>query len=432
MPRAYPRETLLVCRFDQSHAENTEERYDRWLGDDEKNSFSKRILLPIINSKHWKEGEERRVGLARVGIGWHVLKCTLGRGEEMLPSYYKWLKFVAEVTKPITAPAFVTENKVVLETKAYRLRQFSEGGDKNPVLILPPQAGHHSSICDFSPGNSLVGTFMHHDMNSVYAIDWKSATNDRADESLEDLMTYTDQCVSLIGGKVNLVGLCQGGWQGAMYTTLFNHKVNSLVLAGSPIDAHADGGKIKDACDRLPFDYFKGLVTLGGGIYRGEIQLLAFKMMNPYERFFLDYYNLYLNIDDAGFLERHHRFRNWYEYVNHLPGRWYLEIVDQLFLRNNLIKGKMKLFDKKIDLKNIDCPLLMIAGTQDDITLPGQVFNAEKYVSTPRHLMARYLADSGHIGLFMGSNSLKTVWPEVIKTMKMFSHEEEEALLEAC
>jgi len=46
--------------------------------------------------------------------------------------------------------------------------------------------------------------------------------------------------------------------------------------------------------------------------------------------------------------------------------------------------------------------------------------------------MARYLADSGHIGLFMGGNSLKIVWPEVIEKMKMFSYEEEEALLEAC
>lgn len=345
--------------------------------------------------------------------------------------YNKWMKFVVEATKPITEPAFVTENKVVLETKAYRLRQFSEGDDKNPVLILPPQAGHHSSICDFSPGNSLVGTFLNHGVTSVYAIDWKSATYDRANETLEDLMMYTDQCVSHIGRKANLVGLCQGGWQAAMYTALFKQKVNSLVLAGSPIDAHADDGKIKDACEVLPYNFFKGVVIMGGGIYRGEFQLLAFKLMNPYERFFLDYYNLYCNVEDADFLERHHRFRNWYECVRHLPGRWYLRVVDQLFVKNNLVKGKMKLFNKKVDLKNIDCPVLMIAGSKDDITTSGQVFNTEKYVSTPPDRMGRYLVDSGHIGLFMGSNSLKTVWPKVIERMRTYLCEEEENLLEA-
>jgi hypothetical protein len=84
------------------------------------------------------------------------------------------------------------------------------------------------------------------------------------------------------------------------------------------IAAHAGGGKIKDALNVLPLRFFKGLVGMGGGIYRGEIQLLAFKLMNPYDRFFLDYCKLYFNIDDAGFLERHDAFRNWYEYVNHI------------------------------------------------------------------------------------------------------------------
>ncbi len=122
----------------------------------------------------------------------------------------------------------------------------------------------------------------------------------------------------------------------------------------------------------MPYNFFKGVVIMGGGIYRGEFQLLAFKLMNPYERFFLDYYNLYCNVEDADFLERHHRFRNWYECVRVLPEKWYLRVVDQLFVKNNLVKGKMKLFNKKVDLKNIDCPVLMIAGSKDDITTSGR------------------------------------------------------------
>ncbi len=349
----------------------------------------------------------------------------------MFEAYNQWMKFVVEATRPVTQPTFVTKNEIVLETDAFTLRQFSEGGDSNPVLILPPQSGHHSGICDFSRENSLVGTFLNHGVKSVYAIDWKSATYGRAGETLETLVMDTDRCVSRIGRKVNLVGLCQGGWQGAIYTALFKNKVNSLVLAGSPIDAHADPGKIKFACDLFPYNFFKSLVMAGGGIYRGEFQLLAFKLMNPYDRFFLDYYNLYKNVEDAAFLERHHRFRNWYESVSHLPGKWYLQIVDQLFIKNNLIKGKMTLFDKKIDLKNIDCPLFMIAGSKDDITTPGQVFNAAKYFSTPPDRMEQFLVDSGHIGLFMGKNSLKTAWPKVIAKMKTYSDNCEEELLEA-
>lgn len=339
----------------------------------------------------------------------------------MLSPYIRWMKFMCEAGRPISEPVFATENKVVLETEAFRLRQFSEEHDENPVLILPPQAGHHSSICDFSPSNSLVRTFMNQGMHTVYAIDWKSATHARAGESLEDLITQTDQCVSYLGRRANVVGLCQGGWQGAMYTALFSEKVNTLTLAGAPIDACADGGKIQEALKFLPPSYFNWLVEMGGGLYRGEFQLFAFKMMNPTDRFFTDYCKLYNNIDDPEYIKRYHNFRNWYEYVHNIPGRWYLQVVDELFRKNNLIQGKMRLFDKKVDLTNIRVPLLLIGGSKDDITLPNQVFNAAKYVSTPPDNIHRYLADSGHIGLFMGGTALRKIWPEVVQTIHDWS-----------
>jgi len=350
----------------------------------------------------------------------------------MLSQYLRWMRFVSEACRPVTEPAFATANKIVLETNAFRLRQFSEDNDANPVLILPPQAGHHSSICDFSPDNSLVRTFLNHGIRSVYAIDWKTASYKRAGETLEDLMTQTDQCATYLGRRINMVGLCQGGWQGAMYTSLFREKVNTLTLAGSPIDAHADGGKIQDALGTLPSAWFNWVVNMGGGIYRGEFQLFAFKMMNPYDRFFMDYWKLYDNIDDSDYVKKYHDFRNWYEFVHNLPGSWYLQVVDELFRKNNLIQGKIKLFNRKVDLKRIDVPLLLIAGSKDDITLPNQVFNAAKYVSTPSHLIAQFLADSGHIGLFMGKAALKKIWPEGIRFLQLHSDNRAGVLQKAC
>jgi hypothetical protein len=47
-------------------------------------------------------------------------------------------------------------------------------------------------------------------------------------------------------------------------------------------------------------------------------------------------------------------------------------------------------------------------------------------MSTPPDRIAGYLADSRHIGLFMGSDSLKTVWPKVIEGMKTYSRIGEE------
>jgi hypothetical protein len=44
------------------------------------------------------------------------------------------------------------------------------------------------------------------------------------------------------------------------------------------------------------------------------------------------------------------------------------------------------------------------SGESDDITTRERVFDAEKYLR---------LVPSGHIGLFMGSRTLKDTWPEI-------------------
>ena len=62
-----------------------------------------------------------------------------------------------------------------------------------------------------------------------------------ASADLEELIVAIDD----LGGRVNLVGLCQGGWSSAMVAARFPDKVNALVLAGTPIDTDAGDGPIK-------------------------------------------------------------------------------------------------------------------------------------------------------------------------------------------
>lgn len=45
----------------------------------------------------------------------------------------------------------------------------------------------------------------------------------------------------------------------------------------------------------------------------------------------------------------------------------------------------------------------------DNSTTKGQVFDAEKYVGTPKDKIVL----GGHIGLFMGSRTLKDAWPRI-------------------
>lgn len=53
------------------------------------------------------------------------------------------------------------------------------------------------------------------------------------------------------------------------------------------------------------------------------------------------------------------------------------------------------------------------AGEQDDITTPEQVFRAAALVGTTPGKIVKKLVPGGHIGLFMGTQTLRIVWPGV-------------------
>ncbi len=114
-------------------------------------------------------------------------------------------------------------------------------------------------------------------------------------------------------------------------------------------------------------------------------------------------------------------FERWYEYTIDLPGKWYLQVVKELFKGNKFFKGEFVGLGKKLDLGNIKCPVYLLAGERDDITPKEQVFNAEERLGTDKSEIVKDIANGGHIGLFMGSIPLRDNWPRIIEWIKVHS-----------
>ena len=68
-----------------------------------------------------------------------------------------------------------------------------------------------------------------------------------------------------------------------------------------------------------------------------------------------------------------------------------------------------------LSLKNVTCPAYLLGGASDDITTKEQVFAAEHLLGTPKDKIKRNLVPGGHIGLFMGSKTLKDTWPGIAR-----------------
>jgi len=66
---------------------------------------------------------------------------------------------------------------------------------------------------------------------------------------------------------------------------------------------------------------------------------------------------------------------------------------------------------RRVDLSQITCPLLSIAGEKDHIcTLPQAEAIMSQVSSEDKEF---YVLDAGHVGLLTGADAKKNLWPKV-------------------
>jgi poly(3-hydroxyalkanoate) synthetase len=341
-------------------------------------------------------------------------RATLG---DVAQDLVTWSHLVTE-RRP---PTWAHENQIVRTWPIARLRHFDPDNapaDMVPTLILPPQAGHDSCIVDYALGQSQVLTAVKAGCAPVYSMDWIGATPETRNCSVEDYITAVHEAVLHIGGHANIVGDCQGGWLATIYAALHPQTVHTLTIAGAPIDFHAGEPLIHDwlrVMSPIGFtDAYRMLVAAHGGVLPGEVMLNGFKLMKPDAE--IDRQTALLaHLHDKRHIERYQRFEDWFQWTQPIPGAFYLWIVEHLFLRNEMLKDELYVGGRHVDLHEIHCPLYLLAGAKDHITPPAQVFALADFAATPEEEVWRITTSGGHLGIFMGHESLRTCWKPVFE-----------------
>jgi poly(3-hydroxyalkanoate) synthetase len=328
---------------------------------------------------------------------------------------YDALRYWSEVATR-REPEWSTPHEIVREWPIARLRDFTDGATDavTPTLVLPPQAGHDSCIVDFTPEQSQMQTIRQAGLTNAFSLDWIGATHRTKDAGIDDYLDVIGQSIELLGGRVNLIGDCQGGWLATIYAALHPEQINTLTIAGAPIDFHCGEPLIHAWVEAMKLDFYRGLVASGGGVLKGSYMLAGFVALEPQAEVG-KHLQLLSGLQDAGFLARHRRFEDWYKHTQDVPGAFYLWIVEHLFRNNELLHGELQIQGQTVDLARIECPVNLIAGAKDHITPPDQVHALGDIVSTPRDKVRRRLSDGGHLGLFMSHEALRTHWPPVLR-----------------
>jgi poly(3-hydroxybutyrate) depolymerase len=312
-------------------------------------------------------------------------------------------------------PGWSTPHEIVHEWPVARLRDFSgrSRARVTPTLVLPPQAGHDSCIVDFAPGQSQMQAIRAAGLSRAWSLDWIGATPATKDAGIDDHVGVIDDAVERLGGRVNLIGDCQGGWLATIYAALRPARVNTLTIAGAPIDFHSGEPRIHAWVETLGMTFYDALVASGGGVLKGEHMLTGFIALKPQDEL-EKYVKLMSGVRDAAAVERHRRFEDWYKHTQDIPGRFYLWIVERLFRDNALIRGQLEVGGERVELDRIECPVNLIAGAKDHITPPDQVFAIASAVGSPAASVRKRLTPGGHLGLFMGHEALREHWPPVL------------------
>jgi poly(3-hydroxybutyrate) depolymerase len=320
-------------------------------------------------------------------------------------------------------PQWASPHRIVRHSRLTRLRDFTpaRATDVVPTLVLPPQAGHDSCIVDYSTGQSQMQTILAAGLERLYALDWIGVTQETKDATITDYLAEVHAAVKEAGDgdRVNLVGDCQGGWLAAIYAALHPDLVNTLTIAGAPIDFHAGDAVIHESVQTLSdndLSFFRALVAHGNGVLKGEFLLGGFIVIRP-ENEVGKHLQLLAHVRDARHVERYRAFEDWFKHTQDIAGPFYLWLVEHLFRDNELIRGALRIDDEAVDLGRIACPVNLLAGAADHITPPEQVFALAGAVSTPAEHITRRTTSGGHLGLFMGTEALRDHWPIVMTSV---------------
>lgn len=337
--------------------------------------------------------------------------------------------------KHLSARVFNAKSLVLSQTTAYeiieeykfcRVRYYASPDRKyaEPLVFVAPLA-INMAIYDLYPYRSLVKHFQHSGFD-VYLLEW---TKLNYQDRFLNFMSFIDDaiphCIDRISQHAGSREISLHGWSMAgifvtLYTALHQPEhVKNLMVMGSPIDSYASGrvGKLFSSINQL----ISRSKTVQETIYQGKIpkrmihtpgllNALGFKILDP-KGWIVSQKQFLSNLADTQTAYEHATMGDFLNNMIDYPGGINQDMVLNLWLQNPLKQGVIQLKDKVIELKNINCSLLIGAGSSDQIVTAEASRPLGELTSSPDVTFT--LIPGGHLGLMSSQKSANEFWPKL-------------------
>ena len=298
------------------------------------------------------------------------------------------------------------------KTTLYRYRS-EQRTHAVPVLLVFALI-NRPDIFDLRPGHSFV-EFLLDEGFDVFLIDWGAPDDEDADMGLgeyicDELHWGIRETLRAAGQEeVSLVGWCIGAVLCAAYAALHpDSPVRNLVLLTMPVDTA--GSLYANWVGRQSFD-IEGVTDTYPVIPGRSIDVMN-KMMKPVTNYWTTYRRLWQQVQDGSV--KRDAYQSMAKWVTDNPpfaGRAYREWIQAMYQRNELVKNRMRIRGKRVDLGKIDQNLLVVTAGADHIAPRNGTLPVLDMVSSQD--VTHFDRSGGHIGLMAGSKARKEIWPDI-------------------
>ncbi len=304
-----------------------------------------------------------------------------------------------------------TKNKA----KLYHYEPSLEKRFPIPILLIYALI-NRPYVMDLMPGNSIV-EYLTQQGFDVYMLDWGTPGEEDKHLTFENyVLDYIPRAIKKVlknshAEELTILGFCMGGTMSAMYASLFPGKpLKNLILLTAPTDFTPETMGLYGVMTSEQYFNPDLLVDAFGNI-PGEMVDTGNRLVKPVTNYVGTYVTMWDRIMHDKPMETWLAMNKWVNDGVPFAGDTFRQWIREFYQQNKLVKGEIKLRGRRVDLSNITCPVLNIAGTKDHIcSLP----QAEATMSLISSQDKEFLVlDAGHIGLLTGGEAKKRLWPKL-------------------
>jgi polyhydroxyalkanoate synthase len=307
-----------------------------------------------------------------------------------------------------------TPREVVWTKNKARLYRYEPEREKrHPVPVLLVYALiNRPYVLDLIPGNSLIEYLVGEGFD-VYLLDWGVPGDEDSDLSFEHyVLDYLPRVIRKVlrasgSEELTLFGYCQGGTISAMYASLFPAgPLRNLVLLATPVRFSSEAGLFQPFTSERFFDPDPVVEAFGNvpatDLFGTGRRVLGAAADRPAAA---------PRLAREAFTDSFLAASEWVDDGVPFPGEAFRSWILDFYQRDRLARKELELRGRRVDLRNVRCPVLSIAGKEDLICTLPQAEGAMDLVGSEEKEFL--VLDAGHVGLMAGPIAKRELWPDL-------------------